>query len=58
MGLALSGAYIYIRMIVSSNGFLLVWVSVNSISKFFDNLIRDLGFNLRLHKKLIGVLVW
>ena len=34
------------------------WVLVSSIGKVFDGWIRDLGFNLCLHKKLIGVLVW
>ena len=28
------------------------------IGKVFDGCIRDLGFNLRLHQKLISVLVW
>ena len=34
------------------------WVSVNSTSKVYDCCIRDLGFNLRLYQKLIGVLFW
>ena len=34
-----------------------LWVSVNVISKVFDDFIRDLEFNPRLHQKLIGVLV-
>ena len=33
------------------------WVSVNSTGKISDGCIRDLGFNLCLHQKLIGVLV-
>ena len=28
------------------------------IGKVFDGCIRDLGFNFRLHQKLISVLVW
>ena len=28
------------------------------IGKVFDGCIRDLGFNSRLHQKLISVLVW
>ena len=28
------------------------------IGKVFDGCIRDLGFNLHLHQKLISVLVW
>ena len=35
-----------------------LWVPVNSIGKVSDSCIRDLGFNPRLHQKLIGVLVW
>ena len=35
-----------------------LWVPVSSISKISDGCIRDLGFNSRLHQKLIGVLVW
>ena len=34
------------------------WVLVTSASKISDDYIRDLGFNFRLHQKLIGVLVW
>ena len=34
-----------------------MWVPVISIGKVSDGYIRDLGFNLRLHQKLIGVLV-
>ena len=34
-----------------------MWVSVSSISKIFEGLIRDMGFNPRLHKKLIGILI-
>ena len=33
------------------------WVSVSLTGKVFDGCIRDLGFNPRLHQKLIGVLV-
>ena len=33
------------------------WVPVSSTGKIFDGCIRDLGFNPRLHQKLIGVLV-
>ena len=32
-------------------------VPVNSIDKVSDGYIRDLVFNLRLHSKLIGVLI-
>ena len=34
-----------------------MWVPVSSISKVSDGCIRDIGFNSRLYKKLIGVLV-
>ena len=34
------------------------WVPVSSTDKVSNSCIRDLGFNPRLHKKLIGVLVW
>ena len=33
------------------------WVPVSSTSKFFYGCIRNLGFNPRLHQKLIGVLI-
>ena len=33
------------------------WVSVSSTGKASDCCIRDLGFNPRLHQKLIDVLV-
>ena len=33
------------------------WVPVSSTGKVFDGCIRDLGFNPRLHQKLIDVLV-
>ena len=33
------------------------WVPVSSTGKVSDDCIRDLGFNPRLHQKLIGVLV-
>ena len=36
---------------------LLWWVPVSSIDRIFDDCIRDLRFNLRLHQKLIDVLV-
>ena len=32
-------------------------VPVSSTSKVFNGCIKDLGFNLRVHQKLIGVLV-
>ena len=32
------------------------WVPVSSTDKVSDGCIRDLGFNPRLHQKLIGVL--
>ena len=35
----------------------MMWVLVNSTGKVSDGCIRNLGFNLRLHQKLIGVLV-
>ena len=34
-----------------------IWVTDSSIDKVFNVLIKDLGFNLYLHKKQIGVLV-
>ena len=34
-----------------------MWIPVSSTGKGSDGCIRDLGFNPRLHKKLIGVLV-
>ena len=34
-----------------------LWVPVSSTGKISDACIRDLGFNPRLHQKLIGVLV-
>ena len=34
-----------------------LWVPVSSTGKISDGCIRDLGFNPRLHQKLIGVLV-
>ena len=34
------------------------WVLVSSIGKVSDGYIRDMGFNSRLHQKLIGILVW
>ena len=33
-----------------------MWFPVSSTSKVSNGCIRDLGFNLRLHQKLIGVL--
>ena len=33
------------------------WVPVSSTGKVSDGCIRDLGFNLCLYQKLIGVLV-
>ena len=36
----------------------ILWVPINSTDKVSDGCIRDMGFNLRLHQKLIGVLVW
>ena len=33
------------------------WVPVSSTGKVSDGCIRDLGFNPRLHQKLVGVLV-
>ena len=30
-----------------------IWILVSSTGKVFDNLIKDLGFNPRLYKKLI-----
>ena len=33
------------------------WVPISSIGKVSNGCIKDLGFNPRLHKKLIGVLV-
>ena len=41
---------------LTSNIYIL-WVPINSTSKVSDGCIRDLGFNSRLHQKLIGVLV-
>ena len=35
-----------------------MWVPVSLTGKVSDGCIRDLGFNPRLHQKLIGVLVW
>ena len=35
-----------------------LWVLVRSIGKISNGWIRDLGFNLCLHQKPIGVLVW
>ena len=35
----------------------MMWVPVCSTGKVSDGWIRDLGFNLRLHQKPIGVLV-
>ena len=34
-----------------------MWVPISSAGKVFDGYIRDLGFNPRLHQKLISVLV-
>ena len=34
-----------------------MWIPVNSTGKISDGCIRDLRFNLRLHQKLIGILV-
>ena len=34
------------------------WVLVSSTNKVFNDWIRDLGLNLCLHQKLIGVLIW
>ena len=34
-----------------------MWVLISSTSKVSDSWIRDLGFNPRLHQKLIGVLI-
>ena len=34
-----------------------LWVSVSLTGKDSNSCIRDLGFNPRLHKKLIGILV-
>ena len=38
---------------INSRGF-----QLSSIGEISNGWIRDLGFNLRLHQKLIGVLVW
>ena len=35
-----------------------LWVPISSTSKVSDSCIKDLGFNLYLHQKLIGVLIW
>ena len=35
-----------------------MWVLINSTNKVFDGWIRNLGFNLYLHQKSIGVLIW
>ena len=34
---------------------LYIWIPVNSISKVSNGCIRDLGFNPRLHQKLIDI---
>ena len=38
-------------------GYFVLWVPVSSTGKISDGCIRDLGFNPRLHQKLISVLV-
>ena len=35
-----------------------VWVPINLTGKVSDDCIRDLGFNLCLYQKLIGVFIW
>ena len=35
-----------------------MWVLVISIDKVFDNWIKNLCFNSRLHKKPINILIW
>ena len=35
----------------------MLWVPISSTSKVSDSCIKDLGFNLYLHQKLIGVLI-
>ena len=35
----------------------LEWVSVSLIGKVSDGCIKNLGFNPRLHQKLIGILI-
>ena len=34
------------------------WVLISSIDKVLDGYIKDLRFNLYLHQKLIGILIW
>ena len=34
------------------------FILVSSIGKVSDGWIKDLGFNSRLHQKLISVLIW
>ena len=46
--------YIYIYMCVC----VCVWIPISSTGKVSNCCIRNLGFNPRLHQKLIGVLVW
>ena len=48
------GKYTYIYIYICRE---VAWVSVSSTDKVFDGCIRDLRFNLQLHKKLIGVLI-
>ena len=42
---------------LNHNKVLNVWVPVSYTGKVYDGCIKDLGFNPRLHQKLIGVLV-
>ena len=46
----------FVKNVMLSN-LLKMWVPVSSTGKVSDGCIRDLGFNPRLHQKLIGVLV-
>ena len=47
----------FVQNVMLSN-LLKMWVPVSSTGKVSDGCIRDLGFNPRLHQKLIGILVW
>ena len=46
----------FVKNVMLSN-LLKMWVLVSLTGKVSDGCIRDLGFNPRLHQKLIGVLV-
>ena len=50
--------YFFSKSLLSLKIIFYEWIPVSSTGKVSDGYIRNLGFNPRLHQKLIGVLVW